>query len=181
MSFKWWVLIATCLLALGIITGLVLPANIATLLEQELANLEELGAALEPSQVSTAIFILIKNILALLLSFIFSPVLCLLPALSLVVNGWLLSLVSVIIIQEESLGFLLAGLLPHGIFELPALIIGEAAALSFGVTVMRALIPKGKKLLIPKLKKNLKCLALACILLVPAAIIETYITPLLIR
>ena len=182
MSHKWWALIATCLLGIGISTGLAMSTDIATLLEEELATLEELGTMLGPFQISTAIFIFIKNISALLLSFIFSPILCLVPVLSLIANGWLISLVSVLVIQEESLGFLLAGLLPHGIFELPALIIGEAAALSFGTVAMIALISKGKReLLLPNLKKNLKYLAIACVLLVPAAIIETYITPLLLQ
>ena len=83
--------------------------------------------------------------------------------------------------QQESVGLVLAALLPHGVFELPALIIGEAAALSFGTMAIIALISKEKrKLLLPNLKQNLRYLRLACILLVPAAIIETFATPLLI-
>jgi stage II sporulation protein M len=85
------------------------------------------------------------------------------------------------VIEQESVGLLLAGLLPHGIFELPALIIGEAAALSFGSMAIIALISKKRRdQLSPNLKRNLKYLALAFALLLPAAIIETYITPLLL-
>ena len=92
-----------------------------------------------------------------------------------------LGFVSSIVINEESVGFLLAGLLPHGIFEIPALIMGEAAALSFGTMAIVALFRKRSwKLLIPSLKRNLRYLVIAFALLVPAAIIETYITPLLI-
>ncbi|MGE5271976.1 MAG: stage II sporulation protein M, partial [Thiohalocapsa sp.] len=39
-------------------------------------------------------------------------------------------------VSEYSVGYLLAGLLPHGIIELPALFIGEAAALGFGSAAM---------------------------------------------
>ncbi len=167
------------LFGIGLAFGLVLPADIADFLAEDLAALEQLGAILRPFTVSTAIFIFSKNVLALVLSFIFSPILCLLPILALIVNGWIISFISSIIVQEKSLGFLLAGLLPHGILELPALIIGEAAALSFGFMVLTALVSRNKrKFFWPHLKQNLKYLAIAVSLLVPAAIIETYVTPL---
>jgi len=115
------------------------------------------------------------------LSFVLSPILCLAPILSLTVNGWLLAFISSAVAQEESLGFVLAGVLPHGIFELPAIIIGEAAALSFGTMAILALIKRGKRhLLLLNLKQNLRYLLIAIGLLLPAAIIETYATPLLL-
>ena len=183
MVYKQWVLITIGLFVIGLGIGLVIsvtiPDDIISLFSEELSYLEELGAILEPFQVTTAVFIFFKNLSVLLFSFIFSPILCLLPVLALVLNGIILSLVVVIVAQEKSLGFVLAGLLPHGIFEIPAFIIGEAAALSFGAMVIMALISTEKrKLLKPNLKQNLKYLVVASALLVPAAIIETYVTPL---
>ena len=181
MSFKRWNLVAVCLFGIGIVLGLTAQDTIANFLAEDLAALQELGASLVPFKVTTAIFIFIKNVSAVLMSFIFSPILCLLPILALVLNGWLLSFVSAVVAQEKSLGFVLAALLPHGIFELPALIIGEAAALSFGTMVIMALISKERrKLLLPNLKQNLRYIMVACVLLVPAAIIETYVSPLLL-
>ena len=182
MSFKKWILVAVCLFGIGMVLGLTEQDSIANLLAEDLAALQELGATLTPFTITTAAFIFIKNISAVLMSFIFSPVLCLLPVLSLVLNGWLLSFVSTMAVQQKSLGFVLAALLPHGVFELPAIIIGEAAALSFGAMVIIALISKERrKLLLPNLKQNLRYLMIACALLVPAAIIETYVTPLLLQ
>ncbi len=179
MSYKRWIFVAVGLFGIGMAMGLARPASIANLLAEDLAALRELSALLGPFQVSTAIFIFLKNVSALLLSFIFSPILCLLPILALTLNGWLLSFISVAVVQEESLGLLLAALLPHGIIELPALIMGEAAAISFGALAITALVLKERRnRLLPGLKRNLRYLALACILLLPAAIIETYITPL---
>ena len=187
MSYKWWILIAVCLFGIGIgggigvAFGLATPNIIADFLAENLAALEQLSAILSPFQASTAIFIFIKNITALLLSFIFSPILCLLPILALMANGGLLSLVSILVAQEKSLGLVIAALLPHGIFELPALIIGEAAALSLGIAAIAALFSgERRKALLPNLKQNLRYLAIACALLIPAAIIETFITPLFI-
>ena len=179
MSYKRWIFVAVGLFAIGMAVGLAIPTDIADFLAEDLAALEELGIIFGPFQISTAIFIFFKNVSALLLSFIFSPILCLTPVLALTVNGLVLSFVSTLVVQEESLGLLLAALLPHGIFELPALIIGEAAALSFGAMAIVALISKKKRnQLLPNLKQNLRYLMLAFVLLLPAAIIETYISPL---
>ena len=180
-SYKRWIFVAIFLFGIGITLGLVAPVSVANLVAEDIAALKELSGILVPFSALTVIFIFIKNALALLLSFALSPIFCLLPILTLTVNGWLLAFVSVTVSQEESLGLVLAGLLPHGIFELPALIMGEAAALGFGTVVMLALFKKGRRsLLLPGLKRNLRYLMVALALLLPAAIIETYVTPLLL-
>ena len=187
MSYKKWILVSAVLFAVSIAIGvtltLVIPDSIIiSLFHEDIAAFQEqLSWILAQPQFLICIFIFIKNVSAMLLSFVFSPILCLMPILSLIVNGGILGFVSVSVAEEKSLGFVLAGLLPHGIFGIPALIIGQAAALSFGAMAMLALIRKGKRsLLLPNLKQNLRYLLLALALLLPAAIIETYLTPLLI-
>jgi stage II sporulation protein M len=186
MSYKFWVFIASGLfvigLGIGLIVSIIMPADLASFFSEQISSLEELGTAFAPFQATTAVFIFFKNVTVLLSSFIFSPVLCLLPVLSLVLNGSLLSFVSVVVSQEKSTGFLLAGVLPHGIFEIPAIIVGEAAALSFGAMTIIALFSQRRRnLLLPNLKQNMKYFLLALALLVPAAIIETYVTPLFLQ
>ena len=186
LRYKYWVLIAVGLFAIGIVAGLIIgfsrPAGIMALFSEELSALTELGAMFSPFKVTTAIFIFFKNASTLLISFIFSPILCLLPIMALLLNGSLLSFISVIVSHQESLALLFAGLLPHGILEIPALIIGEAAALSFGATTIITLLSKKERKPLPvQLKQNLKYLLLAFVLLVPAAIIETFITPLFLQ
>ena len=186
MRYRLWVLIASGLFIIGLAAGLAVsaanPAGIVDYFSKELSALESFSAILGPFQVSTAVFIFLKNASVLLFSFIFSPILCLIPFLALALNGMLLSFVSAIVVQKESLGLVLAGLLPHGIIEIPAIIIGEAASLSFGTMVIISLFSrKRRNQLLPNLKQNLKYLLLALALLVPAAIIETFITPLLLK
>ena len=179
---KRWIFIAIFLFGIGLILGLVNPPGIANLVSKDIAALKELADFLAPlPQPVVLAIIFINNALTLLISFIFSPIFCLMPILALTANGWLLGFVSTIVIQEKSLGFVLAGLLPHGIFELPALILGEAAALSFGTMAILALFKtERRKLLLPSLKQNLSLLMVALALLLPAAVIETYVTPLLL-
>lgn len=182
MSYKRWLLVAIFLFTIGLVSGLVTPASTADLSSEEIAAFEGLAdllATLPKTAVLAIIFF--KNVTALLISFAFSPFFCLLPVMALTLNGWIIGLVSTAVVQEQSLGFLLAGLLPHGIFELPALFMGGAAALSFGAMVTVALFKKEKrKLVLPNLRQNLRYLAIAFVLLLPAAIIETYVTPLLL-
>jgi len=187
MRFRFWVLIAGGLFIIGSWAGIVFSTidttGISDLFYEQASTLEDIVTDfdLAPFQVTTAVFIFLKNASALVISFLFSPFLCILPIVALLFNSAFLSFISVIIIEEESLGFLLAGLLPHGIFEIPSLIIGEAAALSLGVALIVALftMDRGHRLL-PRFKISLKYFLIALGLLVPAAIIETFVTPLLI-
>jgi stage II sporulation protein M len=181
MRYRWWIVIAVALFGAGLAFGLADPANIGSLLSQELISLEGLGGILSPFTFTMFIFIFIKNVVTLLFSFIFSPLLAIVPVATLFFNGWILGLVSALVAHQQSLGYVLAGLLPHGIIELPALFIGEAAALSFGIVSVIALFRKEKRgLFLPSLRQSLRYLTLAVILMLPAAAIETYLTPLLL-
>ncbi len=178
---KKWIFIAIFLFGIGMVFGSTTPTDDINLFTEDIAALQEFSSILVPFSLFTVMLILVKNISVLLLSFALSPILCLVPILCLIFNGWLVAFISVVVSQEKSLGFVLTGLLPHGIFELPAFILGEAAALSFGVMVILALFKKERRnLLLPGLKQNLRYLMVALALLVPAAIIEVYITPLLL-
>ena len=182
MSYKRWLFLAVFLFGIGLIWGLVTPMDMPGLLTEDIGALDELADFLSPfPQIVVFIFIFLKNVTAVLLSFILSPIFCLVPVLALVVNGGVLGLISTTIVQQESVGYLLAGLLPHGVIELPAFFMGEAVALSFGASVTLAMFKKEKReLVLPSLKRNLRYLVVALILLLPAAIIETYVTPLLL-
>jgi stage II sporulation protein M len=181
LRYRWWIVIAIALFAIGIAFGLTDPLNLASLFSDELISLGELGGILAPFTFTMFIFIFIKNVVTLLFSFIFSPILAIIPVVTLLLNGWIVGLVSTVVTEQESLGFVLAGLLPHGVIELPALFIGEAAALSFGITAIIALFKKEKReLFLPSLKQNLRYLTLAVALMLPAAAIETFLTPLLV-
>jgi len=183
MSYKKWLLVATAIFAVGLLLGLIVPSGASELLfEGVISNLEELGGSLAQSSIFTFAFIFIKNAVAVLTSFILSPIRCLVPVLSLTVNGWIISFVASTIAQETSVGFVVSGLLPHGIVEIPALIIAQAAALSFGTMAIQALVKREKRgLLVPSLKSNFRYVLIAIALLLPAAAIETYLTPLLLN
>jgi stage II sporulation protein M len=181
VSFKNYLAVAVLLFGMGIVLGIYSPPG-SGMVEEEMSVLEDMLrrlAGLPP--VLLAIAILFKNVFALLFSFAFAPLLSLLPVLTLVVNGWILGVIAAKTVEEVSLGYLLAGILPHGIIEIPALMIGEAAALSFGVSIFYSLFRKNEPgYLTASFKKSFRYLILAVALMVPAALIETFITPLLL-
>jgi len=179
MIFKKWFIVAAALFTTGIILGLFAPTDY---ISGEIANLEDTAETLLSLPVlAILLFILLKNIMSILVSFTLSPVLLLVPVTALVLNGWILGAVSVEVVREKSLGFLLAGILPHGIIEIPAFLIAEAAALSIGFAVIVALFRKEKRSQIaPAFRQNLRYLIIAMLLMIPAALIETFITPIFI-
>ncbi len=183
MGFKWWVVIAVILFGLGLWLGITPPQGEAGPLSVEVTALEQMAdllASLPPPVLLMVIFI--KNASAVLISLALSPLFGVVPVLALIFNGWLLGFVAVSLVSQKSLGFVLAGILPHGLIELPAFVIGEAVALSFGAAVIVGLFNKQKRGLIgPNLRRNAKYLMISILLFLPAAAIETYVTPLLLR
>ena len=179
VSYKRWLLVAAVLFIIGLILGTFSSSSFSI---YDTEYIEELAESLIPlSAQALMIIILINNIIALSISFFLSPIFVIVPILSLLANGWVLAAVGGNILQQESFGYLMAGILPHGVFEIPAFIMAQAAALSFGTMAVIALFVKEKRpLLKPNLKQNLKYLIIATLLMIPAAVIEVFITPLLL-
>ena len=184
-SFRIWIFISTGLFAFGIIAGLIFslsnPEYTLEFFTDELAYFDEIGDILEPGTIGTFLLIFINNAVAFFFSMVLSPILCLLPTFSLLFNGAFISVISVLVARVESVGFVLTGLLPHGIIEIPAFLIGQAAALSFGFFIMASIFSANRRARLGvDLKRALKFFVIALLLLIPAAIIETFITPLLL-
>jgi stage II sporulation protein M len=169
-----------------LLLGIFIPSGGAVIFFTEAAALEELDkmvqaiAPLPP--VALFSFIFIKNISVVVISLVLSPLLCLVPLFTLLMNGGLIGLLSRVVVGETSFSFLLSGLLPHGILELPALIIGEAATRSFGAIIIQAIFNKEKRdNVLPVFRHSLKYLIISAILFLVAAAIETWGTPLLLE
>lgn len=118
-----------------------------------------------------------NNLRAMVLSTLygFIPFLYL-PALSMGVNAILLGMVASSVNGQWLL--LAAGILPHGIFELPALCLSLAAGLCLCQNINRYIRKNEKGIMKPLLLNILRATGLVVIpLLVVAAIMESYVTP----
>lgn len=162
---------------LGVIAGFSGGANGSNSIIEEL---EPLFQFYKPYQPFTVVFLFFKNLLTAGMAFILSP-LIVVPAAILLINGYLLGMVGTIVTNEVSLWAALAALLPHGIFEMPALVIAAAAGFRFGIAVLKKIkskIRRNEFSVSNDFEKSLRLFVLSAILLFAAAIMETYVTPM---
>lgn len=103
-----------------------------------------------------------------------------LPALALGVNAAILGMLASLIDGQWLL--LAAGILPHGIFELPALFLSLAAGLCLCKNINVYIRKNEKGFMKPLLLNILRVVVLLVLpLLVIAAVMETYVTPALMQ
>jgi stage II sporulation protein M len=178
IGIKKWIVISSVLFTVGLLIGIINPSiDIFNSLDY---LIDIAGSTESLSSFGIFIFYMINNIFKIILSFVFAPFFCIMPVLSLIVNGWIISNVGYFIVEinQYSIGYYLMGILPHGIFEIPALIIGQAAALGLGAMTIAAVFSKDRREeLFPYLRKSIKYLGVVILLLIIAAGIEAFITP----
>jgi stage II sporulation protein M len=106
---------------LSILGGFIFPDLFSTFIDYMIAYLREIVS-------DATMFSLIWTLLSIVLGFTI-----IYPLFAIALNGYLLGAILMLGIQEQgSLGILLR-IIPHGIFELPALLIASAAGLYIGV------------------------------------------------
>lgn len=117
-----------------------------------------------------------NSLIALVMGVLFGIV----PLLVVSVNGLIIGMVSEIFAAQKGIAFLLAAILPHGIIELPLILISASIGLRLGHVMY--LYVKGER---TNLKQEFKdgvlfyFTRIAPLLLV-AAMIETFVTPLIL-
>lgn len=164
------------LVVLSYIAGRLFPEISATILTYFNEVVADSGIVRDDGSFS-ALALFGNNLRAMMLSTLygFIPFLYL-PALSMGVNAILLGMVASSVNGQWLL--LAAGILPHGIFELPALCLSLAAGLCLCQNINRYIRKNEKGIMKPLLLNILRVTGLVVIpLLVVAAIMESYVTP----
>ncbi|MGI5992752.1 MAG: stage II sporulation protein M [Methanosarcina sp.] len=124
--------------------------------------------------------IFLNNAFVSLLFLILGLALGVLPLMFIAFNGYLVGVIAYLAAQEKGLLFILLALLPHGILELPMVFLAAGIGLRLGHQVFSALI--GKPTQIKREFKEGLIFYFHWILplLLVAALIETFITPLIL-
>lgn len=114
--------------------GLLFP--VPPLLEEKILKFIEelLRKTQDLSQLNLIRFILLNNIQSSLVGMLFGIIFGIFPVLVTVANGYLLGFVAAKTIESQGI-FILWKLLPHGIFELPALFISLGLGLKLGTFI----------------------------------------------
>lgn len=184
MSIKKTLLFAVLLFAAGVAAGWVSTGALAELVNQQLSGLREVSGNLQNSkhpQWSFFGFIFLNNSIKGVLIIYLGLLAGILPVVFLLVNGMVIGyLVHSLSAQGESIADLvIRGLLPHGIIEIPAIIIACAYGIRMGSWVIRGINLRrrvrgreGEGVL----RKSVTAAFWVVILLFAAAIIESTVT-----
>ena len=145
---------------------------------------EESGIISENGSVSV-LGLLVNNWMAMLVSILYGFIpFIFFPLISVASNAVIIGAVAA---YYQALGLplslLLAGILPHGIFELPALVIAGAMGFLLCRNMVRIVLHSGRAAPLPELLINILRTLLFLIfpLLVCAALTEAYVTPAVMR
>lgn len=166
------------LIVLAFAAGLIfpaVPAQVLTLFRQQMADA---GVVSESGSISVpALFW--NNLRAMVLSVLYGFIpFIYLPALSLGVNALLGLFAAYFLNNGISMLAYLGGILPHGIFELPALVISLACGIYLCSRINQYVRKNTRGIMAPTLKNIVRVLALTVLpLLAVAAAVEAYVTP----
>jgi stage II sporulation protein M len=174
-------IIAVCwVFILSIIIGLIVSFNNPGLSENYLESFKTSFGwikSLDPIAIMAVIFLnnALKSLMAIVLGVGFGII----PILFIAGNGVVLSILADIVSKEHSAIFVIAAILPHGIIEVPMVIISASIGLRLGHVVFLSL--KGMKTDIGSELRNGVVFYMRIILplLFVAAMVETFVTPLI--
>ena len=183
-----WILIAAFLFAVGIAIATVIPFDMSVLLEETPRSdetfqqttdvISKIGELVTQTPVIGAIILFVNNLVAGLVAFIFGLMAGIPTVFSMLLNGFIVGSVSAdLISQGAPVGFILAGLLPHGIPELFAIFICAGLGLKLGYHVILKPIGGGRRETFGFVWSEMKTvLPLVVVLLFVAAFIEVFAT-----
>ncbi|MDR0271294.1 stage II sporulation protein M [Paenibacillus sp.] len=175
----------TLLFIIGIIAGWYSTGSLSELINQQMKGIKEVANNLSLSsnpKWSFFVFIFFNNSIKAVIMIFLGLFIGVLPILFLLLNGMVVGfLVHNSMNQGESLfDLVVKGLLPHGIIEIPAIIIACAFGLQMGLLVLSSFGRSGKRELQRKWKDTFRMALTASvwivILLFVAAIIESTVT-----
>jgi stage II sporulation protein M len=102
------------------------------------------------------------------------------PVIFLIINGAILGAVIPAAVETKGLWSALMTVIPHGIFELPAIFVGTSIGLALGAHPWRRLAGKADTTLFSELGRGLRVFVRVILpLLLLAAAIEVFVTPVI--
>jgi len=166
---------------LGYIVSLVMPSMAREMYEYVRESIRRVlpGGGMKPS-ISLAMLIFLNNLRVAILSIILGPTIVI-PSLIIMVNGFVLGLVASLAIGSGAdIITVVLAILPHGIFELPALIYSAVVGTELGLWIIQKFFFKKGRSVEEVLIGLLFSITIIVILLLIAAFIETFVTPVIV-
>ncbi len=179
-DLKPYIVLSTIVFSLSIALGYMTYGIYPEYAMQSLSGLEELVQMLEGlSPLEIMLLIFINNTIAMFISVLFGIVLGIVPLMVLVLNGFIIGTIVRLLLVDNGLSFIIAGLIPHGIIEIPLLLLSTSIGMRIGHEVLRALAGKPSAIKDVFIKGMKFFFYWMIPLIFVAALIETFITPVI--
>ena len=182
VHFIWpYFLFMTFVFFASLIAGYVSVASFPDMADNLMKSFDSrFGPLQEMNPISILFVIFLNNAFVSLLSLVLGLALGVLSILIIAFNGYIVGVISNLVAQQKGLLFIVLALLPHGILELPMVFLSASIGLRLGHQVFSALIGRPTQIK-REFKDGLKFYFRWILpLLFLAAVIETFITPLIL-
>lgn len=157
----------------GFFLGNLLPTDV---LEEVLGSIPEME---DWSLPFIFIYIIVNNVSKSFIWMLLGIALGILPLLFVMINGFFIGWISYTTSLKKGFFFTVAALLPHGVVEIPAILLSMAAGMGLGVKLVKSLRKQGS--LKQELRSALSLYVFRIVpLLVLAAVLEVTLTPIII-
>ncbi len=182
LRFIWpYVLFMTVVFFGALFAGYTSSANFPDMAD---TLMESFSSRFAPLMAMPPIFIMLgiflNNAFVSLLFLVLGLVFGVLPVMFIAFNGYIVGVISHLVAQEKSLLFIFFALLPHGIVELPMVFLSAGIGLRLGHQVFSALIGRPTEIK-KEFKEGIRFYFHWIVpLLFLAAVIEAFITPLIL-
>lgn len=191
-ALKHYIIASTLVFVASMLMGAYDPGRFQFMIDFGVEAIKKIAQdAIDQPNAEWSLFwtIFFNNARAALLVIVFGLFFGIYPLFMLVMNGILLGYVSANTAQQSSLFTVLKSILPHGILELPAIILACALGLRGGILMAKWLIslasPTRSKLVAEQFRTFFRALLPLCLLIVAtlliAALVESTITFSLVK
>lgn len=180
---------STILFLAGIVVGGSNPA-LEQFVSGQLAGIQEIGRTIDSSSNPTLLmfgFIFLNNAIKSIVVMYFGILFGVVPILFVIINGMVIGFLFKLVAEQQGIGVLteliFKGIVPHGIIEIPAILLACAYGLKFGALTFRSigvLFKKDKSLFRSEYEnfvlRTIPVMVILAVSLLIAAIIESTIT-----
>jgi len=180
-SSRKYILIMTGIFIISVIAGLLaslkdlgLSGNYLDMLKESFGWIKDL----HPIWIMFVIFLnnAVKSLLAIVLGAGFGVI----PVIFVAGNGVLLGLVANQVSSEQGALFVLAAILPHGIIEIPMVLISSGLGLRLGYLMYSSIMGKETDMRYELMQSLRIYMRIVVPLLFVSAVVETFVTPLVV-
>ncbi len=176
-KLRWYILTVVAVFAIFTAIGYTVAVTSPSFTDQTITGFkEEVGPLKQTSALQLMLSIFENNVIKCFLVVVLGLALGIAPLLFMVANGIVIGIVVGATLAKTGLLYVLVGILPHGIIEMPMVFLSAAIGLKLGFDVIRALVQRKAHLWRDVREGLLIFIFWVAPLLFVAAFMETFVT-----